>query len=385
MSAWLESFATGFRQQDSRPLSAWARDYVEPPNAARCKRLDVSVTPWLQEPTDRMIDPAIKYMVCLMPTGAGKTTLFDALIPYSISEDPGGILLVQQTDEDAKEYMEERLMPSLHNIEQIRHIFGAMSRHAIRKDAIMFPHMPFYSGGANLTHLQRKSVRRCLGDEVWRWKHGYVREMEARTHDRWNQFVLLVSQGGVTHIQTDKGLIETELENRWQMTTRSEWQFQCPECATFQRYRLKALRYESRLKDDGTLDESAVMQSARYSCQHCPTEFPDTIQMRRSLAMSGRYEVTNPKAIPGRIGYHCNGLTLYYVPWAKIALELAQAHHARKFGDEDPIKIFRQKRMAENYREEDAAAPSPMRTGDYSMLDLQDTLWDGECRRLEKH
>lgn len=381
---WLAKHATAFRAQDVRSISAWACQHVEPPNSARASKLDVSVTPWLREPLDFSADNRVKEMVCLMPTGAGKTTLFDAIIPHSICEDPGGILLVLQTDPDAKEYVEERLMPILRKVEPVSNILSAMDRHSIRKEAVIFPHMPLYMGGANLTNLQRKSVRRVLGDEVWRWKHGYVKEARARTHDRWNQRVILVSQGGVTHIFTDQGMIQTELEDAWKSTDQREWHFECPECKTVQRFRFKALRYETVEKEDGTLDETGIFQSATYSCLgRCETNFTDIVQNRRTLAMSGSYVAGNSRHLPGKHGWHCNALTLHYLPWGTIAVELAKAHFARKRGDEEPIKIFRQKRGAENYREEEATPPGALTSADYSLLDYaKGELWEGEAKRF---
>lgn len=319
-----------------------------------------------------------------MPTGAGKTTIFDGIISHSIPEDPGGILLSLQTDPDAKEYVEERLMPILRGVPSVAALMESMDRHAIRKDAVMFPHMPLYMGGANLTNAQRRSVRYVLLDEVWRYKHGLVREFRARTHDRWNARVVLVSQGGTTHIMSDAGMVETELEHAWLRTDRREWCFACPECGEVQRFRLKGLHYDSEEKQDGSIDELAILQSARYQCQgRCQSVFQDTIQNRRALADAGRYVIQNPAHLPRHHGWHCNALTLYYLPWGQLAIEHAEAMRARKAHDDSPITKLRQKRMAENVRQEDELPATAMTVGDYSIADyLNGETWPGEAVRV---
>lgn len=383
MSVYIDTHMRTWRPPDARTRSQWVYDHVQPPNSARSKRLDVSVTPWLREPIDQSSDNRIKEMVVLMPTGGGKTTLIDGIIPHAITEDPGPILLTLQTDADAREYVEERLMPILRGVPQISHIMAAMDRHAIRRDSVMFPHLPLYMGGASLTHLQRKSCRWVLCDEVWRWKHGYVKEARARTHDRWNSRVLLASQGGWTHLETDAGTMQTELDEAWEASDKREWHFECPHCKTVQRFRLKALRYQTVERADGSLDEAAILQSARYACLGpCGTEFADHVQNRRALAMSGRYIASNPSNMPGKAGWHCNALTLHYLAWGVIAVELAKAHRARKQGDEEMIRIFRQKRMAENYRKEEERPMTALTLGDYAMADYLDgQIWEGEVMR----
>lgn len=384
----IETGNLAWRPSDRRTRCEWGEQYVEPPNSARQSKFSRAATPWLAEPIDWSADNRVKQQVCLMPTGAGKTTLIDVLAPHAIVEDPGPMLLILQTDPDAREYVEERLMPILRRAEPVRHILAGMDRHAIRKDAVMFPHMAFYMNGAKLTAMQRRSVRYAIGDEVWRWAHGYVAELEKRLHDRWNGKSILLSQGGTTHLEGN-GEVETELETRWKRTDRREWSFECPQCREVQRYRWKGLLYEREAEVSGDVDETAIFESARYQCigatrekVTCDAVFPDTLQIRRQLANSGRYVIQNPRHLTGHHGWHCNALTLFFVPWGQLAVEHAQAHRARKTGDEAPLRIFRQKRGAENHRREEQVQMTALTLGDYSLADYLDgQRWEGEVLR----
>ncbi len=390
MSVAIESFASIFRPRDSRSRSEWSEEHVKPPGSARSTAFSQYATPWMVEPIDWSADNSVREMVLLMPTGAGKTTLIDCLIPHSITEDPGGILLVLQTDPDAREYVEERLMPILRGASPVQHILAGMDRHSIRKDCVMFPHLPLYMNGAKITALQRRSVRYVIGDEVWVWKHGMVGEARARTHDRWNARIVLLSQGGMVSFQSDMGPIETELETAWQRTDRREWSWECPECGEVQRYRQKCLRYTTAEDSRGNPDENGIMESAHFICAGalkevptCSARFDDRVEVRRSLATSARYVVQNPTHMERHHGWHMHGTGLYFVKWGQLAVEHAAAMRALKHGDETRIRIYRQKRCAENYREEEQTQPTALTVGDYTFADYANgELWPGEAVRV---
>jgi hypothetical protein len=394
-SAYIEAFASACKPKDARSRAEWSEEYVRPPGSARSTLVDFSATPWLREPVDFSSDNRVREMVFMKPTGAGGTTIFDCVIPHATAEDPGGILLILQTDKDAREYVEERLMPIMRGAAPVAAIMDAMAKDAIRKDAVIFPHMPLYMSGANMTALQRRSVRYCLGDEVWRWQHGLVNEFRARHHDRWNARVILVSQGGMATVLRDEEAVDTELEAAWKRTDQREWCFQCPQCNEVQRFRMKALHYERAEDSRSALDENAVAQSAVYKCAGalldnptCDAVFEDKIQIRRGLANSGRYVIQNPAHLARHHGWHLNALTLYYVPWGTLAVEHAKAMAARKKGDSSPARIYRQKRLAENEREEESIPQTALTVGDYTFADYipEDgkpvPLWDGEAIRI---
>lgn len=383
MSAALDAWRAAWKPQDERPPSEWGHANLVIPNSARSSKFDVSATPWLREPADALASNRIREGVIMAPTGAGKTTIFDLHVPHNIAEAPGGILLALQTDPDAKEYMEERLKPILKSCPSVNAMLGAMDRHAQRKDAIIFPHLSLYVVGANMSNFQRRSVRYVYLDEVWLYKHGLVEEARKRTHDRWNQRIVLVSQGGCTQLETDAGLVDTELETAWQRTDKREWHWTCPQCNTLNRWSWKSLTYDYGA-DEHDIDERSILQSVRYRCPKCEEAFTDTLYNRRLLADSGSYVATNPTALPRHVGWHCNALTLYYVEWGTLAIEHRKAMLALKRGDEEPIKKFRQKRSAENYRVEEALPETALSITDYSRGDyLNGQLIDNEaCRFL---
>lgn len=379
-----EAYAQAFTPEDKRSVCEWAGEYIRVPNSARATKFDISATPWLRDPVNCLPDNRIREMVLMMPTGAGKTTVFDVAIPRAVKEDPGSVLLGMQAEEDAKAYWDERLEPALLNIDSVREMIRNLPRNKKRRGELVLPHMTLYTGGSNHSNFQRKSVRWVLLDEVWTIRRPLVAEARARTHDRWNRRIILVSQGGTTHEEVESQTIPTELDEAWLRTDRREYCMVCPECGTQHRWAQANLIYNAPEDQDAEIDERAIFESARYRCPECKTEFPDKIETRRALSQSSVYVSTNPNAMPGYIGWHVPALALYYIPWGQLSLEWHKAIMAKRGGDLDPLKTYTQKRLAENWKEIITDPEAVLSSSDYSLADYLDgQIWDGEAFRFQ--
>jgi hypothetical protein len=352
--ALVESYAASFEPEDKRPAVEWGAQFVRPPQSARSSAFDVAATPWLREPINLVPDNNCKEIVCMMPTGAGKTTIFDVIVPRSIKTDPGGFLLTLQNDEEADSYWDERLVPIMESIPDINDMLKMLPRNKKRRGFIAFPHMSLYCSSLKWKAIQRKSVRMVGIDEAWLAPHGFIAEARARTHDRWNQRVILTSQGGVRFIEKDGEIILSELEEAWSRTDRREFSMVCPECGHVSPWSHKNLFFEKAETAAGEIDERAVAQSARYKCPgECGTEFPDKIDVRRQLSLGSIYVSTNDLALPGHIGFHVHGSALYYVPWGERALRWRRAQVAKRQGNLEPLRILIQKDFAEFWEEQE--------------------------------
>ena len=325
----------------------WAAANVRIQNSERASKFDPDQTPWWKAPMECAGDIETREVVVLAPTGSGKSTMAEALIPYVVSEDPGPMLYASQTDEDAKFWAESRLLPSLRSCIAIAALWPE-DRHKSRKMEIIFPHMPLVLGGANLSNFQEKSVRWLYGDEVWTWKAGLVREFLARHHDRWNRKVFLVSQGGTTG---------SDLDQEWQKTDQAEFSWRC-KCGCEQAYSFDALRFDKIEREDGTLDEQASADTARMECAACREAYPDTVKARRSLAVSnihngnGGYVSKNEAALRGYRGFHVDSLAVWWVPWASEVLGFLEAQRMLRTGISEKLRQWRQKRRAQFWSEE---------------------------------
>jgi phage terminase large subunit GpA-like protein len=375
------------RIPDNRTVEQWILDQrIRPPGSARGTQMDLSLTPWLREPCEAVADNHNREVVIVAPTGAGKTTVLDASLLRATREDPGSILLAMQTDEDADAYYDERLEPMLQSLDGIGDMIRALPRGKRRKGELVLPHMTCFVVGAKMSAFQRKSVRYVFLDEVWQIKHGLVAEARGRHHDRWNARVVLTSQGGWQHVDTDNGRVKTELFEAWERTDRREWHFVCPECGTSQPWKWSGLKWADEKRADGSIDDTAITQSTHYQCATCETKFHDDIAARRLLANSGRYEAQNPQplTVPGKhVGFHCNALTLYYVAWSTLVLEWKKASELTAAGDKSALQVFVQKRLAEFWKDEEDEPGVVLGGAGYRFADYANgEAWEGEVYRF---
>lgn len=333
---------TGALQRGLNPgelLSAieWMARNVVVPHSARNTQFDPATAPWIIEPIAEIARDTNDEIIIAAPVGSGKTTLFECLIAWIISENPGPTLVTGQTDKTAKQWAESRLGPMLEAIQSVSKLFPK-DRHQKRKTEILFPHMPLFIGGANLTSLQEKSIRWAIADEVWRWKPGMLEEFRRRTHDRWNARRILVSQGG------EEG---DDFHDAEDIAERREFCWEC-ECGAVTPWDFKHIVFDRDKDANGNILWKNVGESARMVCPACQKEYRDDPRVRRSLSANSRYIKTGNGA-PGRIAFHYDATAVWWIPWGSLAVEWVKADMDRKSGDMEAMKQFIQKRNARRW------------------------------------
>lgn len=368
----------GLRPPTDLPPHEWAAKNVRIANSERSARFDPDQTPWWKAPMTCAGDFETREIVVIAPTGSGKSTMAEALIPYIVSEDPGPMLYASQTDDDAKFWAETRLKPAMKSCPTLEGLWPE-DRHASRKLEIIFPHMPIVMGGANLSNFQEKSVRWLYGDEVWAWKPGLVREFLARHHNRWNRKVFLVSQGGT---------VDGEFDLEWKKTDQGEFSWRC-ECGEAQPYDWTAMKFDTVEREDGTPDDQATAETCRLVCRACGKEHFDNVETRRGLADSNMdngnlgYISTNNQPLKNMRGFHIDSLAIWWIPWAQEVTEFLEATRLAKQGVTEKLRQWKQKRRAQFWSDDMVDSEIRIASGGFSKMDHEDGKpIDGEARRF---
>lgn len=355
----------------------WSEKNVKIANSERATFFDPSQTPWWKAPMECSADHEVREVVIIAPTGSGKSTMAEALIPYIVSEDPGAMLYASQTDVDARYWAETRLMPALKSVESIRNLWP-QDRHKSRKLEIIFPHMPLVMGGANMSNFQEKSVRWIYGDEVWKWAPGLLRECQARTHNRWNRKEFYVSQGGLGGRLDDNGKPEggDDLWREWNKTDQSDYSWLC-DCGKEQPYVWDGIKYDIIERTKGVVDDFLTAQTTRLCCKFCAKEYLDDVKTRRRLAESNLnngnlgYIPKQVYALPTHKGFHVDSLAVWWVSWAQETLEYLTAKRLSVSGFSDNLRQWMQKRRANFWIEEMADSQLNIRrSSDFSKKDF---------------
>lgn len=357
-------------------------------------RLDIDLAPHMREPMDAAGDNSIRKLHWMWPPGSGKTTAIEGVIQWRVVVAPSNILLVGQKDETAELWAETRLHPSFAKSEAMRP-FMPQNRHKNRKSTVVFPHGIYLDiCGPSMANLQEKSMPWVMLEEAWRMSEtpGRMKEAEARTHDKWNSKVFYIGQGGASH-RDDAGEDEdtkTDLFREWEKCDQREFHFECECCKTVQRYIWGQLKWDKAKREDESVDWDATAETVRYECVNpeCSTVWRDNSLDRRKMASSlvsqGRsaYIPTNPRAIKGHVGFHCNVLAIWRIPWVKSVMEFEEAEEAKFRGDLSLLQIFVTKRLAEFWRPSAHEAPTELISGGYLVKDYEDgRLIDNEADR----
>lgn len=369
----------------------WAARNVRIQNSERSSKFDPEQTPWWKGPMECAADATTRHVVVIAPTGSGKSTMAEALIPYVVSEDPGNFLYASQTDEDAKFWGESRLTAALKSCPTVAALWP-VDRHKSRKLEIIFAHMALILGGANHSNFQEKSVRWLYGDEVWKWAAGLVREFLARHHERWNRKVFLVSQGGTEgkiDPETGEPSGGDELWQEWIKTDQGDFSWRCT-CGHAQPFAFESLTYDTIKRRDGSIDEQATADTTKLACGACGKLHDDTVMSRRALASSNMgngamgYIPRNGSPLRGMKGFHVDALAVWWVPWSSDVLQHLEAKRMLRAGVAEKFRQWWQKRRArfwsEDYSESQVSLvrKSDFKTSDYANGETV----DGEVARL---
>ena len=373
----LKSLSSGLVPPSRLGIIKWAEEHVRFPHSDRNERFTSETAPWMVEPLTELADNTNEEIVCRAAVGSSKTTAFEVALPYIISEDPGPTMVITQTDDDTKEWAETRLQGVLKGTAPCADLIPH-DRRRMRKDMYLLPHMFVALGGANISTLQSKSIRWCLGDEVWQWKSGMLDEFRGRRHDRWNARMFLVSQGGAAG---------DDFSNAYEQTDQRVYHWCCSECGHEQPYKWTQIKWDDVWVNDeegGEYDWDELAKTVRLECDKCGHAHADTIDVRRNLSTSARFIPTNPNAKNGHVGFWWNALCVYWIPWDKLVWQWLRAIRLRREGDEEPFWIFKQKRLAEDREENPEVDRAALSGAGYSLIDIADPAqkWPGEIYRF---
>ena len=152
-------------------LVEWADGKLKLPYSVRYPVFLAGESPWLLEPMRAMSDPKIRRVDFRAPAGAAKSLVGEIHIAHSIVEANGLYYYVWQTDDDAKDAMEDRILPMIEANDFLSRRLPA-EKDKVRRQKIVFPGLSFYCIAAKASKANSKRVRTLIMEEP----HLYGRE-----------------------------------------------------------------------------------------------------------------------------------------------------------------------------------------------------------------
>ncbi|MFR4977736.1 MAG: phage terminase large subunit family protein [Butyricicoccus sp.] len=300
-----------YRPPENLTVSEWAAKYrvLSRESSAEAGPWRNERTPYLVEPMDAITDPTVRHITVVASSQVGKSEMELNAIGYIIDQDPGSILYIQPTLDDAKKFSRLRISPMARDCARLRtKIADVKSRDSgntiLQKT---FPGgMLTIVGSQSPSALASTPARYIIGDERDRWALSAGTEgdpwalAEARTTTFYNAKLIDVST------PTIKGA--SPIEKSFGAGTRERWCSQCPHCGEWHNIVFGDIKFDFETVKQGRLTEY-IVKSVGWACPSCGCLSSET-EMR---AQPAKWIAQNPEA--RQRGHRSFWLNAFASPW----------------------------------------------------------------------
>ena len=321
-----------FKPPEQLTVTEWSDKYrrLSAENSAEPGRWKTSRTPYLAEIMDAFTDPKVHRIAVAASSQVGKTECEMNMLGYAIDIDPGPIMLVMPTVDNAKDFSKRRIAPMIRDTKPLREkISKAKSRdgeNTVLKKA--YPGgMLTMTGSNSPASLASVPARYVFGDERDRWAKDAGGEgdpwglVEARTITFYNYKMVEVST------PTIKGY--SAIESAFNTGTQEYWSVECPHCHEYNFIRFDHIRFDyTKNKVDGK--DQYIVNDVSYACPECGCASSEA-QIRRAPK---KWIAKNPDAYKNGVrSFWINAFSSPWMPWSKLVLRFLEAK-----GDPEKLK-----------------------------------------------
>lgn len=321
-----------FKPPEDLTVAEWADRHrrLSPENSAEAGPWRTSRTPYLREPMEAFTDPKVRKIVMVAASQVGKSELELNIIAYIIDQDPGSILFVQPTLDDARKFSRLRIAPMIRDSKTLKakvsDIKAKDSGNTILQKS--FPGgMLTITGSNSASALASTPARYILGDERDRWAISAGTEgdpwalAEARQATFYNAKAVEVST------PTIKGA--SNIENSYYQGTQERWCHRCPECGEYGEIIFDRIHFNHTVTKVRGKKVYKINGPITWACPNCGCISPEDV-MRRQPA---KWIAENPAAYADGVrSFWLNAFSSPWTPWEKIVLKFLQAKN-------DPQKL----------------------------------------------
>lgn len=313
-----------FKPPENLTVAEWADKYRRlPATAAEAGPWRTSRTPYLREPMEAFSDPKINHIVMVAASQVGKSELELNIIGYIIDQDPGSILFVQPTIDDAKKFSRLRIAPMINDSKRLKAKVADIKAKDSGNTMLQksFPGgMLTITGSNSASALASTPARYILGDERDRWAVSAGTEgdpwalAEARQATFYNRKAVEVST------PTIKGA--SNIENSYYKGTQERWCHQCPECEEYGEIIFDRIHFDHSCTKVRGKKTYKINGPITWCCPHCSCISTEET-MRRQPA---KWIPDNPDAYADGVrSFWLNAFSSPWTPWEKIVLKFLQA------------------------------------------------------------
>lgn len=330
---FIEGFIAGLRPEPRLTVAEWAATnrYLSSSESATPGKWDNNLCPYLVEIMECLsISRQVQQIIAMKGAQLGFTECANNLIGYIIDQAPCKIMMVQPTDDVAKEMSKTRIAPMLESTESL----AIKVKPSRSRDSGNTTKLKQFAGGAlrlcganSPVALRNFAARFLVLDEIDAYPEDLGNEgspialaqARNRTFGRRAKTYMLS-----TPTVAGKSLIEIEF-----LKTDQRYYFcPCPHCGFEQRFEWKQMKWK--------LDEHGSPIEVHYECLKCIGKIEE--RHKGPMMIKGSWKPTVPANIDSKVrGYHISSLysPSQWLPWEKIVKMWLKAQ-----GNNNELKTF---------------------------------------------
>lgn len=327
----LKSALLNFKPPEQITVKEWADKYrrLSPENSAEPGRWRTDRTPYLEEIMDAFTDPKIRRIAVAASSQVGKTEMEMNMLGYAIDIDPGPIMWVTPTQDNAEDFSKRRIAPMIRDTRPLkRKIEPSKSRS--RDNTVLKKKYPggmlTMTGSNSPANLASTPCRYVFGDELDRWTKDAGGEgdpwalLEARTTTFFNHKMVQVST------PTIKG--SSTIETAFLIGTQEYWSAECPHCGEYHFVKFDNIHFEHEVRVVGGKKQFDI-KKINFCCPNC-----GCLSSEKEIKKAPhKWIAQNPDAYKNGIrSFWINAFSSPWMDWYKIVLRFLEA-------DGDPEKL----------------------------------------------
>lgn len=240
----------------------------------------------------------------------GGTVLANIFTLGSIAMDPGDILYVHPTENNAARWSKMKLAPMLRNTSALAKLFPMKNRDGL--DSLLYKERVDgrgaiqISGANSAASLSQVSMRRQVQDDLSKWENnsGGDPETQADSRSRAYEFAKILK------ISTPLVMPGCRITKNFEEGSQEHFYVPCPHCSHMQ-----TLEWENMLAN---LDDDHP-EKAHFTCIECGCEIEE--HHRAKIVRRGKWKAHNPKAKRHHRSFYLWSVISALQSWERIARE----------------------------------------------------------------
>lgn len=320
-----------FKAPENLTVSQWADRYrkLSSENSAEAGSWKTSRTPYLKEIMDTFTDDSIDRLVVVASSQVGKTEAELNMLGYLIDQDPGPVMFVMPTVDNADEFSKRRLAPMIRDTAPIREKIKA-ARETRGAGSVLkkaFPGgMLTLTGSNSPASLASTPARYIFGDEIDRWSKDAGGEgdpwelLKARTTTFYNRKMVQVSTPTVKD--------HSAIVDAYNLGTQEKWCVQCPDCGEYHFIDFSSIRFDYETIEAAG-KKQYIVSNAEYACPDCGCINSESVMRHQPM----KWIAQSPKAAKnGCRSFWINAFTSPWIGWKTIVRRFLESK-------DDPKKL----------------------------------------------